>query len=88
VSVLGEDLHARALVAAVTDHKLTGVLHHSNLGQRENILCDPFRFDKTNIGNDWVAVGICLDQHSAELLASDTAATDKTAFKFIEREQC
>jgi hypothetical protein len=31
--MLGEDLHARALVAAVTDHKLTGVLHHSNLGK-------------------------------------------------------
>jgi hypothetical protein len=35
--MLGEDLHARAFVAAVTDHKLTGVLHHSNLGKGENV---------------------------------------------------
>ncbi len=34
VTMLGEDLHARALVAAVTDHKLTGVLHHSNLSKK------------------------------------------------------
>jgi hypothetical protein len=88
--MLGEDLHAGALVAAVTDHKLTGVLHHSNLRQSENIQCNPFRFNKTNIGNDgvtdWNLLGSTFIGTAG--FGHSYYHTDKTAFKCIERELC
>ena len=34
VSMLGEYLHPAPLIAPVTDHILTTVLHHRNLGKR------------------------------------------------------